>query len=51
MSPAQIEEQIAARHAAKLTKNFKEADAIRERLLNDGVVLEDKPSGTVWRRA
>ena len=51
MSPAQIEEQIAARHAAKLTKNFKEADAIRDRLLNDGVVLEDKPSGTVWRRA
>ena len=51
MSPAQIEEQITARHAAKLTKNFKEADAIRERLLNDGVVLEDKPSGTVWRRA
>ena len=51
MSPAQIDEQIAARHAAKLTKNFKEADAIRERLLNDGVVLEDKPSGTVWRRA
>ena len=51
MSPAQIEEQIAARHAAKLTKNFKEADAIRKRLLNDGVVLEDKPSGTVWRRA
>ena len=51
MSPAQIEEQIAARHAAKLNKNFKEADAIRERLLNDGVVLEDKPSGTVWRRA
>ena len=51
MSPAQIEEQIAARHAAKLNKNFKEADMIRERLLNDGVVLEDKPSGTVWRRA
>jgi cysteinyl-tRNA synthetase len=51
MSPAQIEERIAARHAAKLNKNFKEADAIRERLLNDGVVLEDKPSGTVWRRA
>ncbi|NBV81023.1 MAG: cysteine--tRNA ligase [Burkholderiaceae bacterium] len=51
MSPAQIEEQIAARHAAKLNKNFKEADAIRERLLSDGVVLEDKPSGTVWRRA
>ena len=51
MSPAQIEEQIAARHAAKLNKNFKEADAIRERLLNDGVVLEDKPRGTVWRRA
>ena len=51
LSPAQIEEQIAARQAAKLAKNFQEADAIRERLLKDGVVLEDKPSGTVWRRA
>jgi cysteinyl-tRNA synthetase len=51
MSPAEIEEQIAARQAAKLAKNFQEADAIRERLLKDGVVLEDKPSGTVWRRA
>ena len=51
LSPAQIEEQIAARQAAQLAKNFQEADAIRERLLKDGVVLEDKPSGTVWRRA
>ena len=51
LSPAQIEEQIAARQAAKLAKNFQEADAIRERLLKDGVVLEDKPNGTVWRRA
>ena len=51
MSPAEIEEQIAARQAAKLAKNFQEADAIRERLLKDGVVLEDKPNGTVWRRA
>jgi cysteinyl-tRNA synthetase len=51
MSPAEIEEQIAARQAAKLAKNFQEADAIRERLLKDGVVLEDKLNGTVWRRA
>ena len=51
MSPTEIEEQIAARQAAKLAKNFQEADAIRERLLKDGVVLEDKSDGTVWRRA
>lgn len=51
MSPEQIEAQIAARHAAKLAKNFKEADAIRESLLKDAVILEDKPAGTVWRRA
>ncbi len=51
ISPQHIEEQIAARQAAKLAKNFAEADAIRERLLKDGVILEDKPGGTVWRRA
>ena len=52
LSPEQIEVQIAARAAAKQAKNFKEADAIRDQLLSDGVILEDKPGGqTIWRRS
>ena len=51
-SPEQIEEQIAARIAAKQTKDFAKADLIRKTLLEQGVVLEDKPGGlTEWRRA
>ena len=51
-SEATIEERIAARVAAKKTKNFAEADAIRAELLANGIVLEDKPGGvTEWRRA
>jgi len=51
MSEAQINEQIAARVAAKRSKNFTEADRIRKDLLEAGVVLEDTPQGTTWRRA
>ena len=51
-SPEQIEEQIAARIAAKQAKDFAKADLIRKTLLEQGVVLEDKPGGlTEWRRA
>jgi len=47
-----IEQQIAARAAAKQAKAFEKADAIRADLLKQGVVLEDKPGGvTEWRRA
>ena len=47
-----IEEFIAARAAAKQSKAFEKADAIRADLLKQGVVLEDKPGGvTEWRRA
>ena len=49
---AQIEGLIAERVAAKKTRDFKRADAIRAELLALGVVLEDKPGGvTEWRRA
>ena len=52
LSPAQIEDQIAARVAAKQAKDFAKADLIRKTLLEQGVVLEDKPGGiTEWRRA
>jgi len=46
-----IEALIEARIAAKKAKNFAEADRIRNDLLDQGIVLEDKPGGvTVWRR-
>jgi len=52
LSPEEIEDQIAARIAAKQAKDFARADSIRKALLDHGVVLEDKPSGsTEWRRA
>ena len=52
LSPEQIEAQIAARQAAKAAKNFAGADAIRQQLFEEGVILEDKPGGqTSWRRA
>jgi cysteinyl-tRNA synthetase len=47
---ALIVEQIAARNAAKLAKNYAEADRIRKALLADGIVLEDSAAGTSWRR-
>jgi cysteinyl-tRNA synthetase len=51
-SEKMVQQQIAARTAAKKSKNFAEADRIRAELLANGIVLEDKPGGvTDWRRA
>jgi cysteinyl-tRNA synthetase len=46
-----IEARIAARTDAKVRRDFAEADRIREELKSEGVLLEDGPSGTTWRRA
>jgi cysteinyl-tRNA synthetase len=46
-----IEGLIQARLTAKKNKNFNEADAIRKQLSDAGVILEDTPQGTTWRRA
>jgi len=50
-TPERIEAAIAARVAAKKVKNFAEADRIRAELQEAGVVLEDGPKGTTWRRS
>jgi cysteinyl-tRNA synthetase len=47
---ARIEEMIAARAAAKKARNFVESDRIRDELLEAGIILEDGPAGTTWRR-
>ena len=48
---AWVEQQIAARTAARKAKDFAAADRIRKELLDAGVILEDSPKGTTWRRA
>jgi cysteinyl-tRNA synthetase len=46
-----VDALVAARAAAKKARNFAEADRIRAELASEGVVLEDTPTGTTWRRA
>ncbi|WP_020182690.1 cysteine--tRNA ligase [Methylotenera sp. 1P/1] len=46
-----ISEMIVLRVEAKKSKNFAEADRIRKELADAGIILEDTPQGTTWRRA
>ncbi|MEY4267326.1 MAG: hypothetical protein RIS90_1861 [Pseudomonadota bacterium] len=48
LAPAVIEALIAQRAQAKKDRNFAAADAIRQQLLAQGVVLKDAPGGTSW---
>ena len=42
---------IKLRDQARQQKNYAQADQIRDELQTAGVVLEDTPGGTIWRKA
>jgi cysteinyl-tRNA synthetase len=48
---AEVERLISERATAKKEKNYAEADRVRKVLLDKGIVLEDGPGGTTWRRS
>ena len=48
-SEEDILEMIALRNKAREDKNYKEADIIRNRLLDKGVLIEDKDGKTIWK--
>jgi cysteinyl-tRNA synthetase len=48
---ADVEERIAARNAARARRDFAESDRIRDELARRGIVLEDTPGGTRWKRS
>ena len=43
-----VDDQIAARAAAKADKNWAEADRIRDELLEKGIVIKDSKNGATW---
>ncbi|HWC65303.1 MAG TPA: cysteine--tRNA ligase [Thermoanaerobaculia bacterium] len=49
--PAEIEALIAERLDARKRRDFARSDAIRAELAGKGIVLEDTPAGTRWKRA
>lgn len=46
----EIDNLIKEREEARAAKNWARADEIRKQLSEQGVALEDTPSGTLWRR-
>lgn len=50
LEAAQIETLIAERVDAKNNKNYARSDEIRNSLKEQGIVLEDGPQGTTWKR-
>ena len=49
ITPEEIEALIEERKQARADKNWGRADEIRDELDAKGIVLEDKPEGTIWK--
>ena len=47
---ATIQALIDERQAARQAKDFKRADAIRDQLKAQNILLDDTPQGTTWKR-
>ena len=46
---SEIENLLSLRDRARENKNYKEADKIRDMLLDKGVLIEDKNGKTLWK--
>lgn len=51
ISESEIQGYLDQRQAAKLAKDFKAADEIRDTLKSKGVIIKDTPTGQEWQRA
>ena len=49
INEAEILDKIEQRNRARKDKNYKEADKIRDELLDKGVLIEDKDGKTTWK--
>ena len=49
ISEEEIKKMIDLRNKARENKNYKEADEIRNKLLDKGVLIEDKDDKTLWK--
>ncbi|MDO5562601.1 MAG: cysteine--tRNA ligase [Synergistaceae bacterium] len=47
---AKIDALVAERNEARKTKNFKRSDEIRDLLAAQGIIIEDTPQGTRWKK-
>ena len=50
VSDEDIQNLISKRNQARLNKDFDLSDKIRDELLDMGITLEDKDTGTIWRK-
>jgi len=50
-SDAELDALVAERDAARAAKNWKRSDEIRNLLKARGILIEDSPQGSRWRRA